>query len=67
VLQELKRTDRPVGEFRRVYDELRSRVEQLVRDCERAGGRAPNLSGRLDEVIKLAQTLPGEVPTANPK
>jgi hypothetical protein len=68
VLHELNRTDRPVGEFRSVYDELRKRVEQLIRDCERAGGRAPNLSGRLDEVIKLAQTLPGDGATpANPR
>jgi hypothetical protein len=45
-----------------VYDELRSRLDQLIRDCERAGGRAPDLAGRLDELIKLAQTLPGEAP-----
>ncbi len=39
VLVELKQTDRPLGQSRRVYEELRSRLEQLIRDCQRAGGR----------------------------
>ncbi len=67
VALELQRTDRPVGDFRTTYNELRTRVDQLVRDCERAGGRAPNLSGRCDELIKLAQSLPGEMPTGSQK
>jgi hypothetical protein len=60
VLVELKRTDRPLGDSRAVYDDLRTRVEQLVADCKRAGRAAPNLSGRLDELVRVAQTLPGE-------
>jgi hypothetical protein len=63
-LLELKRTDRPVGEHRSIYEDLRNRLDQLVRDCEQAGGKAPNLSARLDELIKLAQTLPGDAPQA---
>jgi hypothetical protein len=63
-LLELKRTDRPVGEFRSVYQELQKRLDQLVRECEQAGGKAPNLSAQLDELIKLAQKLPGDAPAA---
>lgn len=62
VLHELQRTDRPLGELGPIYADLRVRVEQLVRDCQTAGGKAPNLSGRLDELIKLTQALPGEAP-----
>jgi hypothetical protein len=58
VLLELKRTDRPLGSFGGVYTDLRSRLEKLVEDCERTGRGTPNLSSRLDELIKVAQTLP---------
>ena len=64
VLLELKRTDRPLGASSAVYGDLRARVEQLVADCERAGRGAPNLSSRLDELIKVVNTLPGEAPPA---
>jgi hypothetical protein len=64
LLLELKRSDRPLGESRSVYEDLRARVEQLVADCKRQGRGAPNLSGRLDELLKVAKTLPGETSTA---
>ena len=64
LLTELEKTDRPVGEFRAMYEDLRSRVKELVGDCEKSGGRAANLAGRLDELVKIAQALPGEVPSA---
>jgi hypothetical protein len=60
LLTELKRTDRPLGDSRAIYDDLRKRVEQLVTDCKTAGRSAPNLAGRLDEVLKVARTLPGD-------
>lgn len=64
VLLELKRTDRPLGESRAVYADLRARVEQLVADCERTGRGAPNLGARLEELVEVAHTLPGEAPAA---
>jgi hypothetical protein len=62
VSHELQRTDRPYGEHSATYEDLRNRVEQLVLDCQKAGGKAQNLSARLDELLKLSQTLPGETP-----
>jgi hypothetical protein len=62
VSHELARTDRPYGELRPVYEDLRKRLDELVLECQKAGGKAPNLSARLDELQKLAQTLPGETP-----
>jgi hypothetical protein len=62
LVTELKRTDRPLGESRAIYDDLRTRAEQLVADCKSAGRSAPNLSARLDELMKVAQSLPGDPP-----
>ena len=62
LLNELEKTDRPVGEFGAVYEDLRSRVKQLVLDCEKSGGKASNLRSQLDELVKVSQALPGEVP-----
>ena len=66
LLTELKRTDRPLGDSRAIYDDLRQRVEQLVADCKSAGRAAPNLNARLDELLKVAQSLPGDSLLAKP-
>jgi len=65
VLQELKRTDRPLGDSRAIYADLLTRVEQLVADCTKSGRNAPNFSTRLDEIVNLAQSLPGDAPTSS--
>lgn len=62
VLSELKKSDRPVGKFRPTYDELRNSVEILVAEFERLGKRPANFAERLDELIKMAQALPGDSP-----
>lgn len=64
VLLELKRSDRPLGSFGGTYADLRSRLEQLVADCKRTGRGTPNLSARLDELVKVAQSLPDASPPA---
>jgi hypothetical protein len=66
LLTELQRTDRPLGDSRPIYDDLRQRLEQLVADCKHAGRNAPNLNSRLDDLLKVAQSLPSGPPPAKP-
>jgi hypothetical protein len=66
LLTELKQTDRPLGDSRAIYDDLRNHLEQLVADCKKSGRATPNLATRLDELLKLAQSLPSGSPPAKP-
>ncbi len=52
---------RPVGSHKPTYDELLTSAKSLLEDCQKAGGKAPDLSSRLDRLQKIAEKLPGTV------
>lgn len=52
---------RPTGSYRATYDQLLSLAREIVSECEAAGGRRPpNLNQRLEELVALADQLPGD-------
>jgi hypothetical protein len=53
---------RPTGSYRGTYDQLLSLAREIVAECRAAGGKRPaNLGQRLDELVALADQLPGQV------
>ncbi len=67
VVTELQQTDRPRGKYQDTYDTLLTLAQGIKADCEKAKGRPDNLTARLDEMKKLAQSLPGESDTKGAK
>lgn len=51
---------KPTGSFEGTYAQIHTAAEQLVEACERAGGPTPDLKQKLDELLKLADALPGD-------
>ena len=62
IVSELDRLeDRPVGEYREVYEQLRAAAQQLLEACQRVDGRPPELQKQLDQLLELVAPLPGDV------
>jgi seryl-tRNA synthetase len=62
VINELQQTDRPRGSYQATYDQLLKKAQEIQAECQKAGkGKPANLTTRLDELKKLAQSLPGDV------
>lgn len=52
---------RPAGSYASIYSELREKAKELQAKCEEVDGRPSDLASRLDELVELANQLPGEV------
>jgi hypothetical protein len=58
----------PTGDYRETYDQLLSLAGDIRAACEAANGRPSDLATRLDELLALANQLPGTVtPVARPR
>ncbi len=67
IIEELEQTDRPHGSYAATYAEILNIARPLVEEMEKAGGnRPPGMDQKLNELMKIAGALPGEVPTAEP-
>jgi hypothetical protein len=55
---------RPTGAHGSIYEQLYSLANQIREACEAADGRTPDLNQRLDELVALADQLPGDVTAA---
>lgn len=66
LLDDLSR--QPTGDYRETYDQLLSLAREIHAACEAANGRPSDLSARLDDLLALADQLPGTVtPAARPR
>ena len=66
MLDDLSR--QPTGDYRETYDQLLSLAGDIRAACEAANGRPSDLAARLDELVALANQLPGTVtPPARPR
>jgi hypothetical protein len=52
---------RPQGDYAELYATLLSKSLELQQACAAIEGRPSDLNSRLDELVELAQQLPGEV------
>lgn len=57
-------TGQPVGDYGPVYDRLKAAAEQLVVACEQADGPTSDMKMKLDEIVAIANELPGDVDVA---
>jgi hypothetical protein len=55
---------RPTGQYRDTYDQLLSLAREIRAACEAANGRPSDLETRLQELLALADQLPGHVTPA---
>lgn len=53
-------TNKPMGSYEGTYAQIRESAEQLMEACERANGPTSDLRVKLDELLKLADGLPGD-------
>lgn len=51
----------PVGSYGPVYDRIKAAAEQLAEACEQADGPTPDMAVKLDEILAIANELPGDV------
>lgn len=66
LLDDLSR--QPTGDYRETYDQLLSLAREIHAACEAANGRPADLSARLNDLLALADQLPGTVtPAARPR
>lgn len=56
-----ERSSRPQGEFADTYAKLYDLAEQIHAACEAAGGKPSGLDQQLQELLTMAETLPGTV------
>jgi hypothetical protein len=67
LVEELKQTDRPQGEHAAKYAEMRAAAEAIVAEGNPANGKATATQlQKIDELAKLAESLPGEVTISRP-
>ncbi len=55
----------PVGEFAPVYEQLKSAADELADACESADGPVADMDKKLDDLLAMAERLPGETKTTN--
>ena len=62
VILELEQKDRPRRPYEEVYEGLEKKLREIYQLCqESSSGRPPNLQERLQEVLQVAEKLPGTV------
>ncbi len=58
---------RPVGNYADTYAQLQQKAKELHAKCEEVDGRPSDLASALDELVELANQLPGEVKVDRPR
>jgi len=51
----------PTGDHRSTFEKILSTSKGLLKECQSSARNPPSLHAKLDELVKLAQTLPGDV------
>lgn len=51
--------NKPVGQYGEIYQRLGVAANELTEACERADGPTPDLGKKLDELLAIAEELPG--------
>jgi hypothetical protein len=52
---------RPTAEHQETYEALLAKAQDILEQCDAVGGRPAALESALDELVRLAESLPGEV------
>jgi hypothetical protein len=50
----------PVGSYGPIYERLKAAAEQLADACEQADGPVPDMAKKLEELLAIANELPGD-------
>ena len=57
----VKGDNKPVGAYGEIYSRLGAAANELAEACERADGPTPDMSKKLDDLLAIADELPGSV------
>lgn len=60
IAQSVDGDNKPIGPYGDVYDRLRSLADELADACELADGPTADMNRKLDELLAIADELPGE-------
>lgn len=55
---ELSHTDRPVGDYAAIYDDMREKTGEALEICRASQSSKPAIDAQLDELTRLAENLP---------
>lgn len=60
----VKGNNKPVGSHAEIYNRLGMAATELADACERADGPTPDMGKKLDELLAIADELPGTITVA---
>ena len=61
IIAELEQRDRPLGSYQPTYEKLLTAAREIHAESKKANGRPGNLNARLNQLRKMAESLPGQV------